>query len=404
MNTKCGLIGKTLGHSYSKELHEVFGAYEYELYAVDERKASDMIKSGEFAGLNVTIPYKQLAYSLCDVLSDDARAAGSVNAVVHRGGKVCGFNTDIFGFQYMLNRAGIDICGKRVLILGSGGTSKTAQTVAERLHANATVVSRTGDVNYENVYDISDAEIIINTTPVGMYPKNGVSPVELSRFPRCKGVADVIYNPGKTALLYEAEMQGIPNTNGLYMLAAQGKRAAEIFFDKELPASIIEKAVERLWQRYTNIVLIGMPGSGKSTVGKRVADMLGRTFVDTDEIIAKCGKTPAEIICENGEDAFRAMESKTICELGKERGLVIATGGGAVEREENYLPLVQNGRIYLIEREISSLSRKGRPLSADVNALYKSRREKYERFADVTVKNDASPEDAAKKITEDFLG
>ncbi len=403
MKKRCGLIGKTLGHSYSKELHAVFGDYEYELYAVDEEKAAEMIKSEEFSGLNVTIPYKELAYSLCDVVSDDAKSAGSVNTVIHRDGKLCGFNTDIFGFRYMINRAGIDISGKKVLILGSGGTSKTVQTVAKSLGAQFSVVSRNGDVNYENVYDLSDTEVIINTTPVGMYPKNGDCPITLSRFPKCEGVVDVIYNPIKTALLNEAARLGIKNTNGLLMLAAQGKRASEIFFDSEISDGLIEKAAHLMERKYANVVLVGMPGSGKSTVGRLVASALGRRFVDSDEVIAERGKTPAEIICESGESAFREVEMQTLAELGRERSLVVATGGGAVEREENYLPLSQNGRIYLINRDIENLARDGRPLSADTQALYESRKEKYARFADVAVDNNESPEECAKKIIEDFL-
>ncbi len=403
MKARCGLIGKTLGHSYSKEIHAVFGDYEYELYGVSEREAAEMIKSGEFRGLNVTIPYKELAYSLCDVVCDDAREAGSVNTIVYRNGKICGYNTDIYGFEYMLKSSGIDISGKNVLILGSGGTSKTVKTVARRHNARATVVSRSGEVNYDNVYDMQNTEIIINATPVGMYPKNGVSPVDLSRFPNCIGVCDVIYNPNRTALLYDAARLGIRNTNGLSMLSAQGKRASEIFFDTALPDSLTDKAVRLTWQKYTNVVLIGMPGSGKSTVGRLVADALGRRFVDTDEVIASGGKTPAEIICERGEAAFREIESEVVSELGRERSLVIATGGGVVEREENHLSLSQNGQIYLIRRDIENLSREGRPLSRDIEALYRARKDKYNSFADVTADNNMSPEHCAKHIIEDFL-
>ena len=403
MKLKCGLLGERLGHSYSTQIHAAIATYEYELYGVPREKAAEMIKSGEFDGLNVTIPYKELAYSLCDELDEFAKEAKSVNTVVHRGGKICGYNTDVFGFMAMTERAGISFCDKNVLILGSGGTSKTARLAAKKLGARSiSVCSRSGEINYDNVYSLSDTEIIVNTTPVGMYPKNGECPIELARFEKCEGVVDVIYNPSKTALTASAEELGIPAVTGLYMLAAQAWRAAEIFTGESLCRSLIDRAVKVVWQDMTNIVLIGMPGGGKSTVAARVGELLGRRVEDTDSIIRERFGAPSDIIKEKGEDEFRRIETAVLAELGRERGLIISTGGGIVEREENRLLMSQNGRVYLIERAIDKLDRSDRPLSFDVHALYERRRSRYEAFADVRIDNNSSVDAAAEAIVRNF--
>ncbi len=405
MKLKCGLLGATLRHSYSKQIHSVFGDYEYELLEVSPEKAAEIIKSGEYKGLNVTIPYKELAYSLCDELSEDATAAKSVNTVVYKDGKICGHNTDVFGFISMLAYGGISVTGKNVVILGSGGTSKTAYLAAKKLSAKKIcIVSRSGEINYENIYDAcADAEIIVNTTPVGMYPKVGVSPIELSRFGKCEGVADVIYNPKKTKLIFDAERLGLRCVSGLYMLAAQGKRAADIFFDNVLSEELIGKA-ERCVRNITeNIVLIGMPGSGKSTVARLVAEKTGKRFVDTDEVISESYGKPSDIINEKGEKYFRDIEAEVLRLVGKESNCVISTGGGVVEREENLESLSQNGKLFLIKRDLALLERAGRPLSVNLEALYESRREKYLRFADFEVENDSTPGNTAQKIIELFV-
>ncbi len=400
---KCGLLGKTLGHSYSKQIHSVFADYEYELYEASEERAIEIIKSGEFDGLNITIPYKELAYSLCNELDEVAHISGCVNTVFYRDGKIFGANTDVYGFISMVRSAGISFTGKNILILGSGGTSKTAQLAASTMGAEkVTVVSRKGDVNYDNVYELTDTDVIVNTTPVGMYPKNGECPIDISRFPACSGVVDVIYNPAKTRLIFEAERLGIPCVSGLYMLAAQAYRAAQIFADKKIDAALIDEAVKSVSRSVMNIVLIGMPGAGKSAVAKRVATLLGREIVDTDEIIRREYGAPSDIITEQGEDAFRKIETDVIAEVGRERGLVISTGGGVVEREENYQHLAQNGRIYLIEREISRLATNDRPLSKDIEALYERRRDKYNSFADVKIDNNGEIDQAAEEIIKDF--
>ncbi|MBR5543499.1 MAG: shikimate dehydrogenase [Oscillospiraceae bacterium] len=404
MAMKCALLGERLSHSYSKEIHSHLSGYSYELIEVSSKDAEKIIKSGEFSGLNVTIPYKELAYSLCDELSDAAREIGAVNTIVYRDGKICGHNTDAAGLIAMINRAEISVSGKRVLVLGSGGTSKTAQYAAKKLGArDVTVVSRSGVVNYENVYErCSDAEIIINTTPVGMYPKTGIAPVDISRFEKLSGVVDVIYNPKRTKLLLDAEALGIKNTGGLYMLAAQGFFAAELFFGEKLSSSLLDRAAKKVARGMENIVLIGMPGSGKSSVGRLVAERLGRKFVDTDEVIRERFGVPGDIITEKGESFFRALETDVLREFGKGSAYVLSTGGGVVEREENYNLLHQNGKIYLLERELSRLATDSRPLSRDVFALYQRRCEKYLRFADEKISNNSHAEDAAQAIAKAF--
>ena len=403
MKLKCGLLGETLKHSYSKLLHKVFSDYEYELYEVTREEAERIIKSREFSGLNVTIPYKELAFSLCDEVDEFAKEAKSVNTVTYRDGKICGANTDVFGFISMVKSKNISFCDKNVLILGSGGTSKTAYLASKTMGAGSiTVVSRSGEVNYNNIYERTDAEIIVNTTPLGMYPKNGVSPVDIKRFPKLSGVVDVVYNPEKTSLLFDAEELGIPNAGGLHMLAAQGFRASELFLGEKLPESLIGDAVKSIRGLTRNIILIGMPGSGKSSVGKILSEKLSRSFVDTDEVIKERFGAPSDIIKEKGEAYFRKLETEVTSEICREKGLVIATGGGVVEREENFRPIRQNGKVYLISRSLSLLDRTDRPLSTDIEALFERRKDKYERFSDVKIENNGTPESAADMIISDF--
>lgn len=400
-NLNCGLLGEKLGHSYSKQIHACFAPYSYKLYEADRATAEKMIKSEEFDGLNVTIPYKELAYSLCDELDEFAAAAKSVNTVIHRGGRTLGYNTDVFGFISMVKSSGIELKDKNVIILGSGGTSKTAQVAARTVGAKSiTVVSRAGEVNYDNVYGLSDTEIIVNTTPVGMYPKVGVAPIDISRFKKCEGLVEVIYNPAKTRLIFDAEACGIKWVSGLFMLAAQAFRAAEIFTGESLDSSLIEAAAARVAAGMRNIILIGMPGSGKSTVAQALARLTLREAIDTDEVIRARYGAPADIIKTEGEEHFRRIETEVIAELGAKSSLIISTGGGAVEREENLALLSQNGRIYLIERDIENLATEGRPLSKDIYALYEKRKPKYDRFADVRVTNNGTPEQCAEKILD----
>lgn len=400
---KCGLLGEKLSHSYSVQIHACLAHYEYKLYAVPRERAAEMIKGGEFDGLNVTIPYKELAYSLCDELDEFAQEAKSVNTVVHRDGKICGFNTDVFGFISMVERAEIPFEGKNIVILGSGGTSKTAYLAAKKMNSKKiTVVSRSGEVNYDNIYSLTDTEIIVNTTPVGMYPKNGENLLDLSRFPNCAGVVEVIYNPTKTELVFQAESLGIPWVSGLSMLAAQAWRACEIFTAKSLSPDLIDTAVQSVMHSTSNIVLIGMPGSGKSTIATLLSEKTGRPLVDTDEEIRARFGNPADIINIRGEEEFRKIETEVLREVGRERGLIISTGGGVVVKKENLPLLSQNGRIYLIERDLQKLATDGRPLSVDVKKLFDARRDAYLNFADVKVDNNASPDASADRILKEF--
>ncbi len=397
-------MGETLRHSFSKQIHAVFADYEYSYHAVEKKEFERLLKSGELSGMNVTIPYKELAFSLCDECSETAKAAGSVNTVVHRNGKIYGENTDVFGFMYMLSKAKISLSGKNVIVLGSGGTSKTACFAAKKLNAaRITVVSRSGEVNYDNVYNLADTQIVINTTPVGMYPKNESVPIDLSRFPNCEGVVDVVYNPLKTRLLQTAERLKIPCATGLYMLAAQAFRSAELFLEKKLPETLVDKAVATVWKEIANIVLIGMPGSGKTTIATSLAELTSKKLCDTDaEIEARLGMSPAEIITTRGEAEFREIEKSVVAEISKESGLVISTGGGVVERSENFDSLSQNGRIYFIERDLQKLATDNRPLSKSVAALYERRIGKYLEFSDAKIDNNGKIENSIDKILKDF--
>ncbi len=402
-----GLLGEKLGHSFSPDIHAALGNEKYELCPVPPEALDKFMREKDFFGINVTIPYKKAVMPYLDTISKSAEAIGCVNVITKDSeGKLHGYNTDYTGFMYMLRSAGIDPAGKKVLVLGNGGTSLTARTALSDMGAREIItVSRKGDVNYENIYSHSDAEIIVNTTPVGMYPKNGEIPVDITRFPALRGVADVIYNPLKTALILEAEKLGVACVSGLSMLVAQGVAAHELFFDTKVEDSTVEKICGKLYAKKANVILIGMPGSGKSSVGRKTAEVLGRTFIDADSAIAEyAGMSVPDIIEKYGEAQFRDIEADVIRKLGSEGGTVIATGGGAVLREENYFSLKQNGRIYRLERDIEKLPTEGRPISqATPLAKLKAEREPYyEKFADVTVLNNRDIADAVRQITEDF--
>jgi len=362
---KCALIGERLGHSYSKLIHEAFGTYGYDLVSMPLEDVVPFVTNNEYNGLNVTIPYKKTVMPCCDYISPAAQKIGSVNTIVYKDGRIEGHNTDYFGFSLMAKRAGISFEGKKVVILGTGGTSVTAQAVvADEGAKEVVVVSRTGDVNYSDLSCVRDFDIVINTTPVGMYPKNGEQPVSLDQFPNCSGVIDVIYNPLRTELILDAMSRNIPCVGGLYMLVAQAAKAYELFTGAALPDGMLDKVFDELEASVENIVLIGMPGSGKSSIGIEAAKRLGRTFVDMDAEIEKAEKTTIpDIFASKGEKYFRDVEKSIIANFGKEKSLVIATGGGAVLFSENYHSLKQNGKIYLIDRPIDMLATNGRPLS-----------------------------------------
>lgn len=404
-----GLIGEKLGHSYSQMIHARLADYRYELKEVAPERLDAFIEARNFRGLNVTIPYKQAVMKHCAELSPEAMEVGSVNTLIVRpDGSLFGHNTDIDGFIYMLRRGEIDPAGAKTVILGSGGTSLTARAALTRLGAREIVtVSRKGPVDYAALYaEHADAEILVNATPVGMYPKNGASPVELDRLPKVRGVADVIYNPEKTALILAAQAKGIPAVSGLSMLVAQAREAAELFAGHAIPAGRVEDIVSEIGAQTLNLILVGMPGCGKSTLGQAVAAALQREFVDCDaEIVRRAGKSIPEIFAQDGEGAFRALESGVLADVCRGHGLVISTGGGAVLRAENRDAMRQNGRVCLIRRALALLPRDGRPLSASEDAvarLWEARRAAYEIAADFPVENDGTVEEAAEKIREGF--
>ena len=402
-----GLIGEKLGHSYSPRIHRCFGDYDYRLAPMPWEEAEALLKSRAFKGLNVTIPYKRAVLPFCDVLSPAVEAVGSANTLVNREGKLYADNTDLPGMLLMLDRAGIALTGKKVIILGSGGTSLTAQAACRQRQAREiVVVSRSGPVTYETLYDQhTDGEIVLNATPVGMYPHTLQSPLDLSRFPRLQGVADVIYNPARTALLLDAEERGIPCAGGLWMLVAQAWYAARQFLNREIPQEAMEQAWQSVRRDCLNLVLVGMPGSGKTTQGKRTAALLNRRFVDLDEEIEKrYGPIPA-LFEQRGEKGFRALEEEITAEFGKESGLVIATGGGAVLRKSNVRALRQNGVIAWLKRPVEQLATGGRPLSSSLDALRameKKRAPLYQSCADFAVDTRQAKGPTAQQIVEGF--
>ena len=397
----CGLLGKTLGHSYSPQIHSYLGDYTYSLFEIESDCLSDFFSNENFDGINVTIPYKKAVIPYCNELSETAKKLGAVNTIVRRDGTLIGHNTDYFGFASMLQKSRLDIAGKKVLVLGSGGASATVVTVLRERGANVVVISRNGENNYSNLDRHIDAAAIVNATPIGMYPNVGNSPLDITCFPKLEGVLDLIYNPAKTDLLMSAERLGIVAMNGLWMLVAQAKEAAEWFLDKTLSDELIAKIHRTLQVQMKNIVLIGMPGSGKSSVGKLLEKKLSRNFVDADvEIEKAAGITIPEIFQNYGERKFREIESDVLRELGNQSGLIIATGGGCVTVDKNYPSLHQNGTIIWLQRNIDSLPRDGRPLSQsnDLTVMYSIRKPMYERFSDYCVDNNQDIEDTSNKI------
>lgn len=402
---KCGLLGEKLGHSYSPQIHSMLADYEYKLFEKSPEELEDFLKSGEFDGLNVTIPYKKSVMPYCAELSPTAAQIGSVNTIVRRSdGSLYGDNTDAFGFENLIVHNGIEVKGKKALVLGTGGASVTAQAVLKKLGASEVVViSRRGEDNYENIAKHADAEIIANTTPVGMYPNNGKAAVDLTQFPKLSGVLDVVYNPARTALLLQAEKLCIPCAGGLYMLVSQAKRSCELFTGKSIPDSEIDRIERVLSHQMQNIVIIGMPGSGKTAVSTMLAERLGRKIFDTDTIVSeKAGMTIPEIFAAQGEAGFRKLETEATAEVGKLSGNIISTGGGVVTVADNYEPLHQNGVIVWIERDTNKLARDGRPisLSSDLNELYAARLPLYERFADIKADNNGDINDTVNAIME----
>ena len=387
-----GLLGRKLGHSLSPQIHEKLGDYDYRLFCKEPEELEKFFSDKTLKGYNVTIPYKVDAFRACDEVSERAKKIGSVNTCIRRkDGTLYGDNTDYFGFLYMAKKAKADFKNKKVLVLGSGGASLTVQIVCRDEGAREiVVVSRTGENNYGNISRHYDADIIVNTTPVGMYPDNGERLIDLSQFTKCRSVLDLIYNPLKTSLILDAQKLGINFSNGLTMLVAQAVKSAEQFIDEKIPEEKIDSVYEALLKERKNIVLVGMPGCGKSTIGKMLSEKLNRAFLDTDEmIVQKTGKAIPEIFAEMGEDYFREVESECVKDAGKQMGLVIATGGGAVLRKENRDALRQNAVVIFLEREVLSLATDGRPLSSSeekLKKMYETRYPVYKEISDFSVK------------------
>lgn len=401
---RAGLLGRKLGHSFSPLIHSFFGNYSYDLFEVEPEDLAAFMTGDRFDALNVTIPYKKAVIPYCAELSDAARAIGSVNTIVRRtDGTLWGDNTDAAGFSAMLRRLKLTPAGKKALVLGSGGASLTVQHVLKEAGADVIVISRSGKNNYDNLHLHADAKIIVNTTPVGMYPACGVSPVSMDHFPELEAALDVVYNPARTRFLLDAMERNVACIGGLVMLVEQARAAAERFTGDTIPVQKAEAVLRTLEAQTQNIILIGMPGCGKSTVGRLLAQKTGRRFADADTAIEeKIGMDIPSYFAAHSEAEFRHVETEVLQELGKQSGLIIATGGGCVTRPENRDLLRQNGRLIFLERDLHLLPTAGRPLS-QANALedmYATRLPLYESFADAKIANTGAPEEAAAQILE----
>lgn len=393
-----GLLGRKLGHSFSPEIHKMIGdktePYNYGIYQVEPEALEDFVCNGEWTGLNVTIPYKKDVMKYCDEIAPEASRIGAVNTLVRRNGKIYGYNTDYFGFRKTIESTGVAVAGTKCIVLGSGGASATAVTVLKDLKAREViVVSRDGKTgcDYEGLLNHKDAEILINTTPMGMYPETGVSPVDVSIFDNLKLTFDVVYNPLRTELLCQSAMAGVKSVNGLKMLVAQAKASAEYFLGREIGDDILAGIENHLKEEKENIVLIGMPGCGKSTIGRALAVKLGKEFIDIDEkIVEKTGMAIPDIFQQSGEEGFRKIETEVTREVGKMKGAVIACGGGVVTRNENYSPLAENGRFIFINRNIDVLPIDGRPLSQStpLQQMYEKRLPMYRLWCDEEIVNE----------------
>lgn len=397
-----GLLGRKLAHSWSPQIHAMLAGYDYRLYEVEPSGLERFLTGTSLAGMNVTIPYKRDVLPFCTSLSDAARRMGSVNTLVRTSDGWYGDNTDYTGFRYIVEASGVDVCGKKALVFGTGGASLAVKAALEDLGAGPIVsVSRSGPDNYGNLSRHRDARVLVNATPLGMFPDAGTAAVSVGDFPQCEGVFDVVYNPQRTAFLMDAEARGIPCAGGLGMLVAQAWRSAEQFAGHSIPRKRIEEIMSTLSRQMSNVLLIGMPGCGKSSVGRALAAALDRPFIDADaEIEGEAGMTIPDIFAREGEAGFRVRETAVLARLGQGSGAVIATGGGCVTRRENYPLLHQNGTIVWLRRDLAKLPTAGRPLSQQnsAEALYAQRRDKYAAFADITVGNNGALDDTVAQI------
>ncbi|MEE1352919.1 MAG: shikimate kinase [Acutalibacteraceae bacterium] len=402
-----GLLGRKLGHSYSPAIHAQLGDAAYRCIELEPDQLGEFLKRDDIGGLNVTIPYKRDVLPFCTWTSESVRQIGAANTLVKRDGKLYAYNTDKPGFMEMTRRSGISVEEAKVLVLGSGGASLAVKAGLSSMGAAQIItISRSGENNYDNISRHYDADVIVNTTPVGMCPKCIQSPLSLQGFRNLRGVLDVVYNPARTGLMLQAEELGIPHASGLTMLVAQAIRSHEIFFDTEVPDEMTDSILRTLRSDSFNIILAGMPGYGKTTVAGELGRLTGREVIDMDEEVVKAaGKSIPDIFQDDGEKVFRDMESEQIARFGAMSGKILSLGGGAVLREENYAPLHQNGRIYFLQRDLSLLGMDGRPLSKDAATLenmYKERLPRYQRFADAEVENSGTPEETARTILSDF--
>lgn len=385
-----GLLGEHLGHSFSPQIHKMIGGYDYGLFERAPDTLDDFFANGTFKAINVTNPYKKAVIPYCKTLSPQAAEIGSVNTIIRLpDGSYFGENTDYYGFIYMVKHSGVSVAGKKCVIFGDGGVAPTIRTALRDMGAGEIVtVSRKGENNFSNLHLHYDADILINATPVGMYPNNGKSVTELAPFTRLEAAYDLVYNPALTEFLRQAKEQGAVAVNGIGMLVAQAKRGVELFLDTQIPDDVIETVCRKIVGQNMNIALVGMAGSGKTTTGKALAERLGREFVDLDELIGQhsCRPVP-DIIKYEGEEVFRRIETAALAEMSKRSGLVIATGGGVVTRPENLPLLRQNSVTVLLHRPVEDLPSDGRPLSQKygVKELYEKRKPMYEAFGEYRV-------------------
>ncbi len=406
--TEYGCIGRKLPHSFSKIIHEKIGNYSYELYELNEDEVAEFMTEHDFRAINVTIPYKETVIPFLDEISDTAKAIGAVNTVVNKNGKLYGYNTDFYGMTALIEKNNINFKDKKVVILGSGGTSKTSLAVSTALGAKEIIrVSRTGNENsvtYEELYkNHTDADILINTTPVGMFPEIFASPADIDKFTNLSGVVDAVYNPLTTMLVSSAKKRGIHADCGLYMLTAQAVRAYELFMDKTADSGLTDRIFSSVLSERKNIVLTGMPSSGKSTTGRIIAENLGREFIDTDdEIVKSAGMEITEYFKKLGEKKFRELETEVIKNISAKSGIVISTGGGAILKNENVDALKMNGTIYFLDRPLEDLlPTADRPLASSAEAVkqrYDERYGKYISTADEIIKISGLPKDTAQII------
>lgn len=387
-----GLLGRTLGHSFSPKIHRALGGYDYALFEREPEQLAPFLKEGKFRGLNVTIPYKKAVLPFCEELSAQARKIGSVNTILRqKDGSLLGHNTDYDGFLYQIEQLGLTIAGKKVVVLGTGGAASSVCAVLNDLQVGELIsISRTGENNYDNLSRHADAQILVNTTPLGMYPETDATAVDLTIFSQLEGVFDLIYNPLRTKLLLQAEQLNLPCVNGLGMLVAQARAAVQLFLGEKISEDSLQRVLRQTENDNTNLLLVGMAGCGKTTVGGLLAQQLGREFVDTDALVEQmAGRTVPQIFATQGEETFRRLEHQALMRVCKRAGLVIATGGGAVTREENFAQMRQNSRVIFLKREVDALPTEGRPISqrSDLHQLYAQRLPLYNAVADMTVEN-----------------